>query len=346
MKKYFIIIVTLILAFSCNKEKQEVIKEEKSNEVNVYSHRHYDIDKEIFADFEKETGIKINLLKSDAKQLITKIQQEAENTPADILITVDAGNLWSAKKAGITESVSSQVLNDAIPANLRDPEGHWYGLTKRGRIVVYSKERVNKEELSTYEDLTDPKWKGKLLVRSSSNMYNQSLLASIIANHNSEVATKWAADLVANFAREPKGNDRDQVKAIAAGEGDIAIINTYYMGKLLNSDNPQEVEAGKSVGVFFPNQDDRGSHINISGAAFIKNSPNRANAIKLVEYLTTKKVQSKYAKGNHEYPINKDAEVSELLKSFGEFKEDTLSLENLGKNNKEAVMIFDRVSWK
>lgn len=349
MKFIKFILAFSILFYSCAEKKDskpDESTETKVEEVNVYSHRHYDIDKEIYAEFEKETGIKVNLIKADANQLITKIQTEKENSPADILITVDAGNLWKAKDKGITQNVSSEQLNENIPSHLRDSEGHWYGLTKRARFFVYSPERVTEEELSSYEDLATDKWKGRILVRSSSNMYNQSLLASIIANSDIETAESWAKAVVANMARSPKGNDRDQVKAIMAGEGDLAIINSYYMGKLLNSEDSLEVEAGKSVNVFFPNQDGRGAHVNVSGAAFIKNAPNLENAILLVEYLSSDKVQKRYAEGNFEYPINPDVEPGDLLKSFGSFKEDTLSLDLLGKNNTEAVKIFDRAGWE
>jgi iron(III) transport system substrate-binding protein len=250
-----------------------------------------------------------------------------------------------AKNKGLLQSVNSKVLDSTIPSYLKDPENEWFGLTKRARIIAYSKERVKPEELTTYEALTESKWKNKILIRASNNIYNQSLLASIIANNGKTAAKSWAKGIVANFARVPKGNDRDQIKAILAGEGDLAIVNTYYIGKLLNSKNPVEVNAANAVGLFFPNQDDRGTHINISGIGVTKHAPNKANAIKFMEYLVSKEVQEIFAKTNYEYPVNASANTSELLTSWGNFKEDHLSLTKLGELNKAAVITFDEVAW-
>lgn len=342
MKKFFLILITLTVLISCNK-KEEVKTESK--EVNVYTHRHYESDKELFKEFEKETGIKINVIKADADQLIARIEQEGENSPADLLLAVDAGNLWKAKEKGITQSINSEVLNANIPSHLRDSEGHWFGLTKRARFLVYSKTRVKPEELSTYEDLANPKWKGKILVRPSDNIYNQSLIASLIANNGIENTTTFTKALVSNFARKPAGNDRDQVKAVAAGEGDIAIVNSYYIAKMLNSDDELERKAANEVSVFFPNQEGRGAHINISGGLIMKNSPNKENAIKLLEFLSSEKAQGVFANANFEFPVKTGIKTSGVLLQWGEFKEDTLPLIELGKNNLEAVKIFDIVGW-
>lgn len=344
MQKLALIFLTFLF-ISCNNKTSEETKVE-SKEVNVYTHRHYDIDKEIFTDFENKTGIKVNILKANANELITRINSEGENSKADVLIAVDAGNLFKAKQAGITQSINSKILESNIPAHLRDPESHWFGLTKRARIIVANKAIDESEYPKNYEDLISDVYKGKILVRSSSNIYNQSLLASIVSNSGEEEASNWAKGVVANFAREPKGNDRDQVKAIVAGEGDYAIVNTYYMGKLLKSDNPEEVKAGESVNIIFPNQKNRGTHINISGGMIIKTAPNKDNAIKLLEYLSDTEAQSKYAQANFEYPVNSNVKPSDLLQSWGSFKEDQLSLENLGVNNTKAVMIFDQNGWK
>jgi iron(III) transport system substrate-binding protein len=344
MKKYLSIILVLISVIACKSEKKEI--EKKSKEVNVYTHRHYKADQELFAQFEKETGIAVNVVNAKADELMQKMSLEGAQSPADVLITVDAGRLVRAKNKGLLQSASSVFLNKTIPSHLKDADNHWFALTKRARVIVYNPEKVKAEELSSYEALTNKKWKNKILIRSSDNIYNQSLLASIIANNGEEKASEWTKGIVANMARSPKGNDRDQVKAVVAGEGDIAIVNTYYIGKLLNSKNPDEVLAGKGIKVFFPNQNDRGTHINVSGAGVAKYAPNKENAIKFIEFLASKKSQEVFAKANYEYPVNREVVSSDLLKSWGEFKEDTLSLTKLGENNKKAVIIFDQSSWK
>jgi iron(III) transport system substrate-binding protein len=350
MFKKYILLALVTLAFSCKNDKkaedQTEATDTKEQVVNLYTHRHYDTDKTIFANFEKETGIKVNVVKANADELIQKMESEGDQSPADVLITVDAGRLVRAKAKGLLQGVTSETLNTTIPEHLRDADGHWFGLTKRARVIVYDNQKVKPEDLSTYEALTDEKWHKKVLIRSSGNIYNQSLMASIIANNGKENAKAWAAGMVNNFARTPKGNDRDQVKGILAGEGEVAVINTYYLGKLLNSKDSTEINAGKAVKVFFPNQEDRGTHINISGIGVAKHAPNKDNAVKFIEYLVSKEVQEVFAKANYEYPVNKDAEVSDLLKSWGDFKEDSLPLSKLGELNKDAVILFDEVKWQ
>ena len=311
MHKYISLLFVLALTIACNKKQEDI---NISKEVTLYTHRHYDTDQLIFKNFEKSTGIKVNVVNASADELIQKMESEGEQSPADLLITVDAGRLVRAKQKGLLQSASSKFIESAVPANLRDADNNWFGLTKRARIIAYSKDRVNSAQLSTYEDLVNPKWKNKVLIRSSSNIYNQSLLASIIANNGNDAAKKWAKSLTNNFARKPKGNDRDQVKAVLAGEGDLAIVNTYYLGKLLNSKDPQEVKAGEAVKVFFPNQEGRGTHINVSGIGVAKHAPNKENAIKFIEYLLSIEVQETFASANYEYPVNPDAKSSELLK--------------------------------
>lgn len=319
-----------------------------ANEVNVYSHRHYDTDKQLFKMFEQDTGIKVNVIKAKASELIKRIESEGENTSADVLITVDVGRLVLAQDKGLFQKITSNKLNNNVPNNLKSSEDYWYGLTKRARVIMYHKDRINPSDLSTYADLTSPKWKGKILIRKSNNIYNQSLLASFIASDGEQAARDWAKGIVNNMARKPAGNDRDQMKAVAAGMGDIAVVNTYYVGKLLNSKKRAEVEVGEKMGVFFPNQGvgERGAHVNISGAGVVKWSKNKQNAIKLIEFLSGQKAQEIYAKSNYEYPVNPNVEPSELLKSWGEFKEDTTPLEAFGKNNANAVKIFNQVGWK
>ena len=319
-----------------------------TQEVNIYSHRHYDTDKQLYKIFEKDTGIKVNVVKAKANELIKRLELEGKNSPADILITSDAARLYLAQQKGLLQKVSSKKLNELVPSNLRQKDGYWYALTKRARVIVYNKDKINPSILSTYKALTSSNLKGKVLIRKASNIYNQSLLASMIANDGKQKAKEWAKAMVNNFARVPKGSDRDQMKAVAAGVGDIAVVNTYYVGKLLNSKKRSEVEVGKKMEVFFPNQgvNDRGTHINISGAGVTKYSKNKDNAIKLIEFLLSKKAQSLFAKANYEYPVNENVESSKLLKSWGTFKEDTLSLEALGQNNAKAVKIFNEVNWK
>ena len=344
MKKIISLLIIAITIIACKpSEKKE---EKKQEEVNVYTHRHYKADQELFAKFEKETGIKVNVVNAKADELMQKMTVEGAQSPADVLITVDAGRLVRAKNKGLLQTANSDFITNTVPAHLRDVDNNWFALTKRARVIAYNPEKVKKEDLSTYEALTDSKWKNKILVRSSSNIYNQSLLASLIANNGEEEAAKWAAGLVANMARSPKGNDRDQVKAVVAGEGDLAIVNTYYIGKLLTSKNPDEVLAGKGIKIFFPNQIGRGTHINVSGAGVAKYAPNKANAIKFIEFLVSKESQEKFALSNFEYPVNDEVEPSDILKSWGVFKEDMLSLSKLGENNKKAVLTFDKVGWK
>lgn len=320
--------------------------ETRSKVVNLYTDRHYDLDDNLYATFTDETGIKVNIVKGASDELIERLKVEGSDTEADLLITADAGRLHRANASSLLQPVDSPILELNIPENLRDKNNHWFGLTKRARVIIYSKDRVDPSELSTYEDLTDPKWKGKILVRSSGNIYNQSLLASFIETMGEEEAKQWAAGLVENMAREPKGNDRDQAKAIAAGQGDIAIMNTYYIGHMMNSSDPEERKVAEKVGIFFPDQNGSGTHINISGGGVIKNAKNKENAIKLLEFLVSEKVQKSYAEINYEYPVIESVDISSLLESWGPFKEQSVDLSKLGEFNEKAVMIFNEVGWK
>lgn len=347
MNKIWLLFFAFIALFSCQQNSEEQTKTPvQTNEVTVYTHRHYESDQELFARFEKQTGIKVNVVNASADELIQKMIQEGKQSPADVLITVDAGRLVRAKEKSLFQAVQSEVLDANIPAHLRDKDRYWFALTKRARIIAYAKDRVQPEQLSTYENLAATTWKNKILVRSSENIYNQSLMASIIAHSNEEQAEEWAAKVLGNMARNPKGNDRDQMKAVVAGEGDLALVNTYYIGKLLNSKDKEEQKVGEAVGIFFPNQDGRGTHINISGAGVAKYAPNKENAIQFIAFLTSKEAQKIFAETNYEYPVNPNVMPSELLQSWGAFKEDTLDLSALGRNNKKAVIIFDKVGWK
>ncbi|AFL69653.1 Fe(3+) ABC transporter substrate-binding protein [Sulfurospirillum barnesii] len=317
-----------------------------ASEVNVYSHRHYDSDKALFKAFEEKSGVKVNVITAKAEELVTKLKIEGANSPADVLITSDVGNLYEAKEEGLLQKVDSKILHVNIPEHLRDGENEWFALTKRARIFVYNPEKLSEKELGSYLDLSDPKFKAKLLTRSSSNSYNKSLLASIIANHGEAKALEFAKGLVANFAREPKGNDRDQIKAVASGEGDLAIVNTYYLGIMLNSKDPKDVEIAKSVKLFFPAQKAEGTHINISGAGVTKYAKNKENAMKLIEFLSSVEAQTLFAEANHEYPVNPAVKASGTVATFGVFKEDTLPLGDVGKYTKKAVEIATKANWR
>ena len=320
----------------------------KSNEINLYSQRHYTVDKKQYENFEKLTGIKVNVVKANADELIERLKNEGENSPADLFITVDAGKLFRAKDLGLLQKVTNPKINKNIDPSLIDKDGFWVPITYRARILVYSNDRVNKDELSTYQNLTNEKWKNRILVRSSSNAYNQALMSSIVANEGTEAAEQWASGLVENFSRDPKGSDRDQVKAIAAGQGDVAIVNSYYIGLLLSSSKQEELKAGKAVSVFFPNQgeNESGTHINVSGIGLTKYSPNKENALRLIEYLTSKEAQKLYINTSFEYPVNPKVEPAEIVKNWGEFRRDSLDLNLLGKFRKEAILVFDKSGWK
>ncbi|WP_432806351.1 Fe(3+) ABC transporter substrate-binding protein [Lederbergia citrisecunda] len=329
---------------SSNSQGNEKVAESK--EVNLYTSRHYDVDNELYAKFEEQTGIKVNIIKGEADELLERIKREGDATKADLFLTADVGRLFRAKDAGLLQSVSSEVLDKQIPAKFQDKDKMWYGLTKRARILVYNKEKVKPEELSTYEALTEDKWKGRILVRSSESVYNQSLLASFIEIDGEEKAKEWAQGIVNNMAQNPEGGDRDQAKAIAAGVGDVAIMNTYYFGQMLNSEDPEEVKVAEQLGVFFPNQDTNGAHVNVSGAGVVKASKNKGNAVKLLEFLSADEAQAVFAEANYEYPVNEHVKPSELLQSWGEFKEQDIPLSVLGDNNAKAIMIFNEVGWK
>lgn len=315
-------------------------------EVNLYSHRHYEIDREIFGAFTKRTGITVNVVQASADQLIERLRSEGGNSPADLLMTVDAGRLQHAKAEGLLQPATSPILEKQVPANLRDPDNQWHAVTVRARVIIYAKDRVKPSELSTYEALAEPKWKGRLLVTSSRTVYNQSLLASIIAADGRDAALAWTRGINDNLARSPQGGDRDQARAIASGLADVALVNTYYVGLLRTSKDSKDRNAGDAVEVYFPNQDGRGAHINVSGAGITRSAKNRDNAIKFLEYLTSPEVQSRFAAANHEYPLNLDINASPVLKAFGPFKADEQAVPQLGALNASAVEIFNAAGWQ
>lgn len=342
MRYIKLLLLTLIVACSGTKENKEENGSSEEQVLNIYSHRHYDADKQAFEKFTQQTGIKINLVKAGADELISRLEMEGVNSPADVLITVDAAKLNRAKAMGLLQSVDANTNNKD---GFIDPDKNWYAMTYRARVVAYDKEDVSISELSSYEDLANNKWNGRILIRSSSSSYNQSLLSSIIHENGEEVASNWAKGIVANMAREPKGGDRDQIKAIASGIGDVAVVNTYYVGLLLNSENPEEVKAGQRVGIFFPNQDGRGGHINISGIGVTKNAPNKENAIKFIEFITSKQIQEFYASTSFEYPVHKDVAPDSTIAAWGEFVIDDLDYASNPDLLDRAIKIFDEAGW-
>lgn len=316
-----------------------------TGEVNVYSGRHYDSDIVLFDKFTEETGIKVNYIEAGGDALIERIAQEAEASPADLFITADAGILWRADQRDVFRSIENETLEARVPEHFRHPEGKWFGLSKRARIVIYNKEMGLPEGLETYEDLADPAYRGMICVRSSSNIYNQSLLASRIAHWGEAQAEAWAAGVVANFARKPQGNDTSQIEAVAAGLCRLGVVNSYYTARFKGSDDPEAAAIGEKFELFFPDQDGTGAHVNISGAGVTKYAPNAENAEKLIEFLLSNEAQSAFAGGNNEYPVVESAEAQGPIAAYSDFNADDLPVSALGENQPAAVRIFDRVGW-
>lgn len=318
----------------------------QAEEVNVYSGRKEALIKPLFDRFTEETGIRVNLVTGTADALIKRLELEGKKSPADLLVTVDAGRLHRAKERGLLKAITSAQLDEVVPEKYRDPQGYWYGLSVRARVIVYSRANIDPARLSTYEALADPAWQSQLCVRSSSNIYNQSLVASMLAHHGREQTEEWIRGLVANFARDPKGGDRDQVKAVAAGQCNLALINTYYLAGMLSSDIDTETAAAKQVALFWPNQEGRGAHVNVSGAGVTKSARHREAAIRLLDYLVGVPAQEWYGKTNHEFPIREGVAGGDILQSWGPFKSDSLNLAVLGEGNGDAVRTMDRAGWK
>ncbi len=336
-RNFFLIPFCILLFFSSCSSDTDV--------VNVYSGRHYQCDEDLYREFEKQTGIRVNLVKADTDQLINRLDLEGENSPADLLITADAGRMIHSKEMGLLQPMIMETIKELVPEQYRDPEQYWTGFTKRARVIVYHKQRVDPADLSTYEQLTADAWKGKILVRTSQNNYNQTLMSSIIAANGTSDAEQWARELVNNMAQSPRGNDRDQIKAIAARVGDIAIVNTYYIGLMLNSTNAEERNVARQMGIFFPNQQDRGTHVNLSGIAITAHAQNPENAQKLIEFLLSENAQKVFAFENYEYPVREDVEWPDLLKEWGAFRSDPILIEDLGQYLHQAMIVFNKAGW-
>lgn len=315
-------------------------------DVNVYSARKEKLIKPLLDQFTQETGIKVNLVTGKADALLARLKSEGKLTPADILITTDAGRLHRAKESGLLSNLDLGVITKKVPANYRDKDNQWVGLSLRSRPIIYRKGKVDPSTLSTYEALADPKFKGKVCIRSSGNIYNQSLIASMIAADGETKTLNWAKKFVKNFARPPKGGDRDQIKAVANGECDIAVVNTYYLAGMLKSKSAEQVEIAKTVDVFWPNQNGRGAHVNVSGAGIIKYAKNKTEAQKLINFLVGDSAQQWYAQANHEFPIRSGIQASQTLNDWGVFKADDLNLSKLGDLNANAVRLMDKAGWK
>jgi len=315
--------------------------------VNVYSSRHYQTDEALYADFTKATGIKINRIEGGEDSLIERIRNEGARSPADVLITVDAGRLWRAEQLGLFQPVKSATLESRIPANLREPSGLWFGFSMRARLIAYNKARVKPGEIQTYEELADPKWKGRVCMRSSTSIYNLSLLGALIDHLGEAGAEAWAKGVRSNLAVEPKGGDTDQLKAVAAGQCDVTVSNQYYYARLVRSDKPEERQVAERLGVVLPNQATWGTHVNISGGGMLKNAPHREAAIRFLEYLASDGAQRYFADGNNEWPVVASVKIDNpVLKTLGDFKRDPLNVAVLGRNQPSSQKVYDRVAWK
>jgi len=315
--------------------------------LNLYSARHYNTDEALYGNFADLTGVKINRVDAEPDPLIQRLRTEGDKSPCDVLITTDAGRIERAREMGLLQPVNSAVLAKAVPAHLRDPDNNWFGFSKRARVIFYNKEKVTAADApKTYEALADPKWKGQILIRPSGHIYNQSLVGSLLAALGPEKTEAWAKGVAANLARPPRGGDTDQLKGAAAGEAMLAVSNTYYYVNLLRSKKPEDREVAAKLGVVFPDQAGRGTHVNISGGAVAKHAPNKEAAVKFLEYLVSPPAQKYFAEGNSEFPVVSGVELSPELKSLGTFKEDQLNARVFAQNNAEALKIMDRAGWK
>jgi iron(III) transport system substrate-binding protein len=319
----------------------------QENVVNIYSGRHYQTDEALYAGFTKATGIKVNRIEASEDAIIERIRNEGARSPADVMITVDAGRLWRAEQLGLFQPVKSAVLDKRIPDNLREPGGQWFGFSMRARVIAYNKDKVKPGELTTYEQLADPKWKGRVCMRSSTNIYNLSLMGALIDHVGEAKAEQWAKGVRANLAEEPKGGDTDQLKNVAAGVCDVTVSNQYYYARLARSQKPDEKQAAEKIALVFPNQQTWGAHVNISGAGVLKHAPHRDNAVKFLEYLASDEAQRYFADGNNEWPVVRGVKVDNpVLNALGDFKADRLNVAALGKNQPSSQKIYDRVAWK
>ena len=338
IKKYLAIIIFLSIA-GCSPVQ----------EVNIYTSRHYDVDDILYAEFTKKTGIQVNVISGSGVALMERLKSEGKNSPGDVFFTVDAGNLANFQKGGFLQPITSQKIKDLVPEELRGVHDEWVAIAKRARVIFYNPESITQDEIDgiRYEELSEEKWRGRVVIRSSSNMYNQSLVSSLISNLGEETTEQWAKGLVKNMARNPQGNDRSQLMAVANGVADLAIANTYYVGIMLSGKGGDEQKkAAEKLKVAFPNQNDRGAHINISGGGILKYSPNKDNAEKFLEFLLSVEAQSHIVNNSFEYPVIEAVQPHPIIDNLGEFKMDNTSVSDFGKYNPIAVKLMDRAGWK
>jgi iron(III) transport system substrate-binding protein len=315
--------------------------------VNIYSSRHYQTDEALYEGFTKRTGIKVNRIEAGEDALIERIRNEGARSPADVLITVDAGRLWRAEQLGLFQPVRSPLLDQRIPQSLREPGGHWFGFSMRARIIAYNKDKVRAGEVQSYQDLAAPKWRARVCMRSSTNIYNLSLMGALIAHLGEQGAEAWANGVRANLAQAPKGGDTDQLKAVAAGLCDVTISNQYYYARLARSEKPEDRQIASRLGIVLPNQADWGTHVNVSGAGVLRHAPHRDAALSFLEYLATDEAQRYFADGNNEWPVVASVRLDNpVLNTLGEFRRDALNVAALGKNQPAAQRIYDRAAWK
>jgi iron(III) transport system substrate-binding protein len=347
MKNLRLLIPLILFLTACSSaEEPAAATEMEPQVVNVYSHRHYDTDKELFALFSARTGIQVNVVQAGDDELMARLEAEGSKSPCDVFITADAGRLGLAASRGLLQPITSARLQENIPAHLRDPQGYWYGLTMRARVIAYNKQKVDPSTLTHYAALTRPEWKGRVLVRSSENVYNQSLMAAMVEHLGEEAATAWASGIVRNLARAPKGGDTDQLLAVAEGIGDVAIANSYYIGKLMAGNEPEKQRAREVLGVIFPSMGAHGTHVNVSGGGVARYSARPGAAIALLEFLSSDEAQARFAEGNKEYPVKAGVPVPAELQAFGTFTADTLPLAVLARNNAQAVKLMTAAGWR
>jgi len=338
--KRLILLPALALALSCSALAQDKV-------LHLYSSRHYQTDEALYTGFTKLTGIKVNRIEAGEDALIERIRNEGARSPADVLVTVDAGRLWRAEQLGLFQPAKSALLEARIPASFREPNGLWYGFSLRARLIAYNKAKIRPDEIRNYEDLADAKWKGRVCMRSSSSIYNLSLMGALIEHLGEARAEAWAKSVKDNLAREPKGGDTDQLKSVAAGECDVTISNQYYYARLMRSQKPEERAAAEKLGIVFPNQSTWGTHVNISGAGVMKNAPHRDAAVRFLEYLASDEAQRYFADGNNEWPVVASVQVvNPVLSTFGAFKYDPVNVAVLGRNQPSSQKLYDRVAWK
>lgn len=319
---------------------------DKTGTIHIYSARHYSSDQFIYDRFEQKTGIKVVEVKGTAEELVQRMKREGSESIADLFIAVDGGLLQHAKQADVLQPIMSEKIDQQVPAHLRDSEHYWVGIATRARVIIYAKDRVKPEHVSTYEALMDERWRGKSLVRSSTSQYNQSLMASLIALKGEKAAEEWARGIAKNLARTPIGGDRDQVLDVAKGVGDVALVNTYYIGQMLNSSDPEEAEAASKVGIIFPNQQAKGTHLNISGVGLAKYAPNKEAALSLIAYMTGKEGQALLAQGSYEFPVHAEATLPPFMEKWEDFQSQKLDFADLSRFNHQASTIMERAGWE